>query len=134
MLEFVNSTDGVVISGGRFRWFKAGGSGADGSRTMDDFRDADSGDNTSGGVADFRDGRGVGDFWEDVVFETSPAVVTRDHIGAAALVQEWADEGSHIDCLFVPLKDVSGGVVMQGVLHDVGGGFGGGDEGSHSYE
>ena len=67
-------------------------------------------------------------------FISPPGVIIRYHVGAAVLVQEWADEGRHIDCLFVPLKDVSGGVVMQGVLHDVGGGFGGGDEGSHSYE
>ena len=121
----MDGTDAVGVSVGRFRWFKVGGSGADGSRTMDDFRDADSGDNTSGGVADFRDGRGVGDFGDDVVFETSPGVVTRDHVGAAALVQEWADEGCHVDDLIAPLEDVSGGIVMKGLFHDVGRGFGG---------
>jgi hypothetical protein len=28
----------------------------------------------------------------------------RHHAGAAVLVQERADEGSHVDCLFVPLE------------------------------
>ena len=66
--------------------------------------------------------------------EKIPSYSEKKPVGAAVLVQEWADEGRHVDCLFAPLKDVSGGVVMWGVLHDVGGGFGGGDEGSHVYE
>ena len=126
MLEFVNSTDGVVVRGGRFGRFKVGGAGADGGRAMRDFGHADSGDSMSGGVSDFKDGGGVGGFGDDVVFETSPGIVMRDHVRvrAAVLVQEWADEGCHIDNLFVPLEDVAGGVIMRRLLHDVGRGFG----------
>ena len=90
---------------------------------MNDFGHADSG-NVTTAVADFKDGRGMGDFRDDVAFETSPRIVVRDHVRAAVLVQEWADEGCHIDNLFVPIEDVSGGVIMKHLLHDVGRGLG----------
>jgi hypothetical protein len=122
--EFMHSTNGVGVSGGRFGGFKVDGAGADGGSAKGDFSHADSGDSMSGGVGDFRDGWGMGDFGDNVVFETSPRIVVRDHVRAAALIQEWADEGCHIGNLFVPLEDVSGGVIMKRLLHDVGRGFG----------
>ena len=71
----------------------------------------------------------MGDFRDDVAFEASPRIVVGGHVRAAALVQEWADEGRHVDDLFAPLEDVSGGIVMKRVLHDVGRGFGCNSEG-----
>ena len=94
---------------------------------------ADSGDVTTA-VADFKDGRGVGDFEDDVGFHLSPGVGTRHHASTAVFFKEQADESRHIDCLFAPLEDFSGGVIMEGVSHDIGRGFGGGDGGSHSHE
>ena len=67
------------------------GAGADGGSANGDFSHADSGDGMSGGVGDFKDGRGMGDFREDVVFETSPRVVVRDHVRAAALAGQAAE-------------------------------------------
>jgi hypothetical protein len=100
---------------------------------MEDFGHADSG-NVTTAVADFNDGRGMGDFGDDVGFHLPPGVIIRHHVSTAVLIQEWADESRHIGCLFVPLKDVSGGVITGSVLHDLGRGFGGGDGRSHSYE
>ena len=132
IFEFMDSAGGVAVRTGRFGGFKVGGAGTDGGRAMDDFGHADSGDSTCR-VGDFNDGRGMGDFRDDVAFETSPRIVVGDHTRAAVLVQEWADEGRHVDDLFVPLEDVSGGIVMKRVLHDVGRGFGCNSEGGHSY-
>jgi hypothetical protein len=128
----MNCPDSVAVRRGRFRWLKVGGAGADGGRAMNDFCHADSG-NVTTAVADFKDGRGMGDFRDDVAFEASPRIVVGDHVRAAVLVQEWADEGRHVDDLFVPLEDVSGGIVMKRMLHDVGRGFGCNSEGGHSY-
>jgi len=123
ILEFMDSAGGVAVSAGRFGGFKVGGAGADGGSAKRDFSHADGG-NVTIVVADFKDGRGMGGFRDDVAFEASPRIVVGDHVRAAVLVQEWADEGRHIDDLFVPLEDVSGGIVMQRMLHDVGRGFG----------
>jgi len=123
IFKLMNSTDGVVVRGGRFGGFKVSGAGANGGSAEGDFGHADSG-NVTKAVEDFKDGGGVGNFRDDVVLEISPRIVVRDHVRAAVLVQEWADEGCHIDNLFVPLEDVSGGVIMKRLLHDVGRGFG----------
>ena len=61
----MNCSNGVGVSRGRFRRFKVGGAGADGSRAMEDFGHADSGNGTTA-VADFNDSRGMGNFGDDV--------------------------------------------------------------------